>query len=284
VHIAQAALSRQIAELETQMGVQLLYRTARGVRATQAGEILYDEARLLLKRLDELPTLILTEQSSVYGSVRLGLSSAFDPSLATAIVTACREAMPQVVLKLIAAGSSALRSRIEARELDLALVFENPLQLPPLARQSLFRQRLCCLASSNLIPPSNSLSLAEIARLPLIMSSESNPIWAFFAQSLSMAGLEPKIAAVIDDIPSLISAVKAGLGVGILPMSMPPDTGRDNSLRCSPIGPPLYVTASILAASGTRLTRAVDALRALIVTVMRRYVEAGELSGTEWIL
>jgi LysR family nitrogen assimilation transcriptional regulator len=62
VKIAQAALSRQISDLEAQIGVQLLHRTARGVRATRAGEVLYSEAVALLNRLDGIPSLMPTRQ------------------------------------------------------------------------------------------------------------------------------------------------------------------------------------------------------------------------------
>jgi len=58
IHVAQPALSQQIAELETQMGVELLQRSARGVRATRAGEVLYREALAILRQLDQIPSLV----------------------------------------------------------------------------------------------------------------------------------------------------------------------------------------------------------------------------------
>jgi LysR family transcriptional regulator, nitrogen assimilation regulatory protein len=282
VHIAQPALSRQIAELETQIGNQLLHRTARGVRATRAGEILYGEAKLLLKRLDELPSLILAAQGTAVGSVRLGLSSIFDPSLAAAIVDACRAAMPQVALKMIVAESSALRERIEARELDLAIVLEDPMRLPPLARQMLCRLRLHFVASAKLTSLRSSMSLRDIATLPLISLGESDVIWPVFAQTLSMARLAPEAVTEVEDTASLMSAVTAGLGGAILPMLKAPDNGKE-TLMYSLIEPPLFVLANLVAASDAPLTRAGDILRALIVTLVRQSVEAGDLPGAEWI-
>src|ERR1700759_4808119 len=55
VHVAQPALSQQVAELEERLGVALLSRSARGVRPTAAGEILYKEAAGILHQLDQLP-------------------------------------------------------------------------------------------------------------------------------------------------------------------------------------------------------------------------------------
>ena len=55
VHVAQPALSQQIAELEQALGVSLLHRSARGVRATAAGDALYAEAVEILRRIERLP-------------------------------------------------------------------------------------------------------------------------------------------------------------------------------------------------------------------------------------
>jgi LysR family nitrogen assimilation transcriptional regulator len=54
IHVAQPALSQQIAELEEQLGLALLQRSARGVRPTKAGEVLYREAVSILKQVEQL--------------------------------------------------------------------------------------------------------------------------------------------------------------------------------------------------------------------------------------
>src|SRR6478609_11768500 len=54
IHVAQPALSQQIAQLEEQLGVGLLLRSARGVRPTAAGEVLYREASSILRQLEEI--------------------------------------------------------------------------------------------------------------------------------------------------------------------------------------------------------------------------------------
>ena len=59
VHIAQPALSQQIAELEERLGVALLQRSARGVRPTAAGDVLYKEASAILHQPDQLPPRFL---------------------------------------------------------------------------------------------------------------------------------------------------------------------------------------------------------------------------------
>ena len=61
VHVAQPALSQQVAELEERLGVMLLQRSARGVLPTAAGEIFYKEASAILHQLDQLPSVVRSD-------------------------------------------------------------------------------------------------------------------------------------------------------------------------------------------------------------------------------
>jgi LysR family nitrogen assimilation transcriptional regulator len=58
IHVAQPALSQQIAELELKLGTSLLQRSARGVRPTAAGEVLYREASTILRLVEQLPGIV----------------------------------------------------------------------------------------------------------------------------------------------------------------------------------------------------------------------------------
>jgi LysR family nitrogen assimilation transcriptional regulator len=283
IYVAQPALSQQIAELEQQMGVELLLRSARGVRPTRAGEVLYREAGAILRQLDQIPSLIRSSGGAVEGSVSLGIANILGPRLAAVIVGACREALPNVTLKLIAADSANLRDRVEAQELEMAVVFENELLLPALSRQLLFRQRLYCAAHPNLLQPSISVTLPQLAQLPLIMPSRSNITWILFTHALRIAGLSPEVVAEVDDVPSLLAAVRAGLGGAILPTGDLSAVGADDLPRPALIEPPLYITASVVSDSDAPLTRAGEALRTLLTPLMKQHLESERLPGTQWV-
>ena len=75
IHVAQPALSQQIAELEARMGVALLVRSARGVRPTAAGDILYREASAILRDLEQLPGIVRSSGGEAEGAVRVGFAS-----------------------------------------------------------------------------------------------------------------------------------------------------------------------------------------------------------------
>jgi DNA-binding transcriptional LysR family regulator len=75
IHVAQPALSQQIAELEEQLGLALLQRSARGVRPTKAGEVLYREAVSILKQVEQLPGILRSSQGDIEGAISVGMSS-----------------------------------------------------------------------------------------------------------------------------------------------------------------------------------------------------------------
>ena len=283
IHVAQPALSQQIAELEAQIGVELLQRSARGVRATRAGEVLYREALGILRQMDQIPSLVRSDSGGVEGSVSLGIVSVLGPRVATAVVAACREALPKVTLKLVALDSASLRERVETQALDMAIVFESDLLLPALARQPLFRQRLYFIGHPRQGAPSGSFSLAQLAELPLVLPSRPNVVRVLLDDALKSAGLSPTIVAELDDAPSLLAAVRAGLGGVILPTGNLTDIGAGDLSAPALIEPPLYLTASIVSDSDTPLSRAGEALRALLIELVRGHLESERLPGTEWI-
>jgi LysR family nitrogen assimilation transcriptional regulator len=283
IHVAQPALSQQIAELEAQIGVELLQRSARGVRATRAGEVLYREALGILRQMDQIPSLVRSDSGGVEGSVSLGVVSILGPRVALAVVAACREALPKVTLKLVALDSAGLRERVESQALDMAIVFESDLLLPALARQPLFRQRLYFIGHPRQGAPSGSFSLAQLAELPLVLPSRPNVVRVLLDDALKSVGLSPTVVAELDDAASLLAAVRAGLGGVILPTGNLTDIGGGDLSAPALIEPPLYLTASIVSDSDTPLSRAGEALRTLLIELVRGHLERERLPGTEWV-
>ena len=283
IHIAQPALSQQIAELEAQMGVELLQRSARGVKATRAGEILYKEGLLILRQLDQLPALVRSNTGVVEGSVSLGIVRALGPRIAGDIVAACREKLPKVTLKLSAADSTSLRDRVESRSLDMAIVFEAEFLMPALARHPLFRQRVYFLPGEKMVDPATPVSLAQLARLPLVMPSHPNVARALLEHALSGAGLSPMIVAEVDDLATVMASVRSGLGGTIVTTGNLAGVGADDLPLPMLIEPALYVTASIVSDSGTPLSRAGDALRSLLAPLIRNHLQTEAVPGAEWL-
>ena len=163
IHVAQPALSQQIAELELKLGTSLLQRSARGVRPTAAGEVLYREASTILRLVEQLPGMVRSSGGETDGAVSLGMSSTLAATLGGAFFETCKAALPRVTLKLAVIDSESIKARIEAHTLDLAMVFEDEL-VQVFSRKPLFRQRLYLVRRDPLPGKSVSISFECHAR------------------------------------------------------------------------------------------------------------------------
>jgi LysR family transcriptional regulator, nitrogen assimilation regulatory protein len=139
VHVAQPALSQQMADLEERIGVKLLHRTPRGIRPTPAGETFFREASSILHRMEQLPGLLKSAIGETEGTVRIGVVASLAPSLVGRIAEHCKIAIPKVKLAFSDSDSETLCARVQAHTLDLALIYGNEL-VPAIARQP---QRAC---------------------------------------------------------------------------------------------------------------------------------------------
>jgi LysR family transcriptional regulator, nitrogen assimilation regulatory protein len=282
IHVAQPALSQQIAELEEQLGLSLLHRSARGVRPTAAGEVLYREASSILRQMEQLPGIVRSSSGEIDGSVRLGMSSTLAAALAGSFIDSCKTALPKVTLKFAVADSESLKARIEASTLDLALVFEDEL-VARFARLPLFRQRLYVVRRDLLAGKPASISLSEIGKLPLILPSAPNVTRVLLDRAFAAEGIDPNVAVEADVLSSILSAVRTGIGVTILPKGTLDDVFPEDLAPPVPIEPPLYLTASIISSGDYPLTRAGEAVRSLLAQFVCDHLQKTSTPGVEWI-
>src|SRR5271168_348106 len=230
IHVAQPALSQQIAELEQQLGLSLLQRSARGVRPTAAGVVFYREASAILRQMEQLPGIVRSSGGETEGAVSLGMSSTLAASLAGTFIDACKTALPKVTLKFAVADSDALKSRIETHTLDIAVIFEDEL-VASFARKPLFRQRLYLIRRKRHAKKVSSVTLGELANLPLILPSNPNVTRSLLDRAFATAGIEPNVVAEADVLSSILSAVRSGIGDTIIPKGDLADAAGDDLAR-----------------------------------------------------
>lgn len=238
IHIAQPALSQQIAELEQMLGVKLLHRNARGVRPTTAGEVLFAEATSILRQIERIPGAVRSAGGEAQGAVSLGMSSTLASSLAGAFMEASRKALPKVALRFSTDDSMSLRARIQDQTLDLAVVFEDE-QTGSFARSPLFRQRMFLIRRKTGSRPPSSITLDRLAALPLVLPNHPNLVRSILDRIFAEAGIVPNIVAETDVFSGMLSAVQTGMGEAICrreilrtARSTPPSMRWPSSPRC----------------------------------------------------
>jgi LysR family nitrogen assimilation transcriptional regulator len=279
-HVAQPALSQQIADLEALLGVTLLQRSARGVRATAAGERLYAEARAILRRVEHLPEIVRGQGEDIEGSVRIGMSSTLAAVLGGPIMAACRAALPKVQLKVSSAASVQLAACIREQTLDLAVLFEDK-PLCSGVRIPLFRQRLHLVRRASESPGHGTIRFDELAEVPLVLPELPNVTRIALDRAFAQAGLVPHVAAETDLVTGMFAAVQAGVGDAVLPLGAAEQLPGNGTFVSLAIEPAIWLTASLVSSAETPLTAAAEAVRDFIAAFVARQLSEHAVPGAE---
>lgn len=252
--IAQPAISRQIRDLEDELGLALLERSAKAVRLTEAGRVFLDEARAVLQRADAAVAAV----RAVAGGVRGELHVAYAPSLTVQILPRALRSFKAefsgVRVSLHDLSTEEMLAGLRAGTLDLALrVAPTGDKLRGLRFHELARFPLCvAVAPSHPLARRRALTRAQIAAEPLIAYSRADypEYHDSLAQIFAPAGRVPLIAEEHDSVSSLIAAVEAGRGVALIPSTMSCFAGpRLKVLPFTPATAPIVVGAVCRAGS-----------------------------------
>jgi len=218
LHVSQPPLSRQIRDLEDEVGVQLLERTAKSVRLTDAGRAFLEEARAILKHTDEA----VQKARGIAGKQELPVG---DWSLGTGrimptLLRAYQQAMPNVHVKLHDWTIDQNIAGVRDGRLELAILI-RPRKGNPLAElrfEELTTGRVCLAVSCNHpFARRKSVSLDEAAREPFIgLTPEKYPRYpALVAALFASVKDKPRFVEEHDGWAGVYSAVAAGNGVVI---------------------------------------------------------------------
>jgi LysR family nitrogen assimilation transcriptional regulator len=281
VHVAQPALSQQVAELEQRLGVALLQRSARGVRPTAAGDVLYKEASAILHQLDQLPNVVRSSTDEPEGTVKLAFVSSLAPGL-VGFLDECREAFPKVVIRVSDGDSLTLERKIASASVDLAILYEDAFTTA-LMRKPLFRQKLFLVSRQPVADPGNAVSLERVAELPLVLPATTNGRRVLLERVFAEAKLTPNVVLEADSLVSEIWAVRNEVGCTILPVGDLSNFGPNAFAKPTLIEPPIYLTCSIVYSADFPLTNAGEAVRDSLLAFIKRRVSETGMPGAEWI-
>lgn len=209
----QSTVSLQVKRLEDQLGRAVFARTPRSLSLTPAGERLLGPARQLL-RLNDAALAELFEPD-IAGAVRLGVPEDFATAHLPAVLAAFTEAHPLVELEVTCDLTLNLLDQFHGGSFDLVLVKREP--SAPLEGMRVWREPLVWVARDR-------LALADARAVPLVVSPEPCVYRKRAIDALEAIGREWRIAYTSTSLAGSQSAVRAGLGVTVLPREMaPPD-------------------------------------------------------------
>jgi DNA-binding transcriptional LysR family regulator len=283
LHFTQSAVSQQIAALEREAGTTLVERNARGVRLTEAGEVLVRHTDVILARLADAEAELEALSGLRSGRLRLAAFPSAGSSIAPTAIARFRERHPSVELSMIPAEPPEGQEKLRSGEVDIALLIEVPWGEcsvdDTLDRTHLLDDPMyVCLPRDHPRASKARLRMEDLRdEAWLLGTGGACPDASILLRACERAGFEPKIAFRSDDYPAIQGFVAAGLGVALIPELAVTSLREDVVIRSlAPRAPVRRIEAATLA--GGYRSAAAAAMLDILVEVGREASETRELA------
>ena len=286
--LVQSALSQQISRLEGELATRLLQRSSKGVVPTAAGLAFFREAQLTLRHAEQ--AVRAAQQSRLSGTVSVGLASTTAAVLGVPLMRAMRERYPDVRLHLVESMSGHLTGMLNARQLDLAVLFDTGAarrwSVMPLLEEKLYLMRLRAVGETAVSAADASpapIRMAQLQDVPLILPTGAHGLRSTLDAAFARAGIKPHLVAEVDSLTMLMDAVCAGLGCTVQPwaaLGRVQDAAR--RLHWAEIAEaPVRRSNALCSLSDDELSPAALATRVVLAECARGLVRSGVWQGTQ---
>jgi LysR family transcriptional regulator, nitrogen assimilation regulatory protein len=252
--VVQPALSRQVRQLEVELGQSLFDRNGRGVVLTRAGTRLLEHTRGILMQVGRARQELEEQKNGDSGHIVLGLPPSLGRSVTVPLVKAFGRQLPNASLATVEGLSAYMIEWLQVGRVDCALVYNAP-ESPSLDIQPLLDDQLFLIAPLEANPPRKarkSITLAELADYPLIIPSRPHSIRMSVENALAGVDRKIRVAHEIECIPAVIDLVRQGHGFGVLPLNAVRSTPWSDEVLVKPILAPTLKTSLSLAISAQR--------------------------------
>jgi DNA-binding transcriptional LysR family regulator len=216
VNVTQAAISMQIRQLEDEVGLQLFTRTPRRVILTEAGEMLLERARRILREHDAAVAEIAELAGAEYGRLRIGSASAmFATAQLPSILQNLKETFPNAEITVSSGTSQILVDKILHGEVDIAFV-SLPVDNSHVTTELLFSDEIVAIAHpQHALADQKFISAAGLAGEPLILGEKGGNTRRLIDDFFSAANVRPNVVMELSRQEAINQMVENNMGVGI---------------------------------------------------------------------
>jgi DNA-binding transcriptional LysR family regulator len=246
LHVSQPPLSRQIRDLEDELGVALFEHGAKALRLTDAGRVFLTEARAALQRVDDAVQMAKGVANGQRGEIHVG----YAPSLAVEFLPRTlkffQETSPGVRVHLHDLSTQEILHGLRDRKLHVALLVQlSVMAAAGLVFEELQRHAVCvAMHPSHPLARARKVGLEQVAKERLIAFTLADypEHHAWITDLFAPLNRPPQIVEEHDSATSLIAAIEAGRGVALVSQRLDCLAGPRLKVRpLQPAPPPLVI-------------------------------------------
>lgn len=246
LHVSQPGVSRQIRDLEQEIGFPLFERSAQALKLTAAGRIFLDGAKAVLLQAEQAVKQARAAAGGVQGEIHAGYAPSLTVRILPPTLRAFQQRFPRVRVALHDLSTGEMLEQLRSGKLQVAITVRvGPKMMRGLEFSELTRYptRLA-VAPKHPLARAKSVSLDEVTRQPLIIYQRRDypEYYAMIEKIFATVGRQPVIAEEHDGVSGIILAVESGGGAALVPSCLACLVGpRLKLIPFSPAGPEVPV-------------------------------------------
>lgn len=220
LHVAQSAISRQIANLEEELGATLFERVGRNVKLTPIGKIFLEHSLIALKAIDFAAKQVEEYLDPAKGTIKIGFPTSLASYVLPTVISAFKKEYPDVSFHLRQGSYRFLIDAVKNRELNLAFLGPVPTKDESIDTAILFTENVHALLPANHpLAKAEKIHLTDLRNENFVLFPEGYILNKVAVDACRAAGFVPNITSEGEDMDALKGLVAAGVGITLLPES-----------------------------------------------------------------
>ncbi len=223
LHVAQPPISRQIAQLEAELGVQLFARESRGMKLTEAGQALYRQSRSLFLNLRRVEENVRSIGAGEGGRINVGVIYSAMP-YALHYLEAYHARYPKVEFYIRLGSPQDLLNDLDRGKLHVLFLRRSTQESGSLHERILGEDalELIMTAATDPAPELDAVPIERLRGVPMCLL-RSDDLWGYndyLMKECRRSGFEPNVPCQCYDTPMAMQLVRSGFGISFLPHSI----------------------------------------------------------------
>ena len=270
----QSVLSRQIRELEANLGTALFRRTGRGLSVTDAGRRLYDRASHIVSEMGEAEREIRNLGRTRLTQATIAMPTTMGRMIIKPLVAAIFDEFPGIHLRIREGTSGPILDWITARRIDVAILY-NTMSTPPSATETICEETMYLVGPAPAPTLPAVTDVAALENVPLILPGPTEALRILCETSAAQVGIRLNVVIEADTFTAIRQMIDAGYGYSILPFPAVQPEVEEGRYQVSRLQNPRVTRDLVVTTCADRIPAAgLSSLVRMIKTTVRAAVQS----------
>lgn len=272
LHVAQSAVSRQIRQLEEELGVQLFVQKGRNLQITAVGKLFLSRIEAVLTDLERAVNEIHEYLDPEHGEIRVGFPHSLGIYLLPTVIAHFRKSHPGVKFRLRQGTYNSLIRDVTKGEIDLAFISPFPEKHNYVSGELLLREELYAIVpQGHVLSEYQTIRLEQLKGDSFVMFSEEYSLRSIVLDACAKAGFTPRIGFEGEETDTIRGLVAAGMGVSLLPEMALTEISELQPVKVRVMEPQVTRSIGLIHRTGDKLPLVAEVFREFLIDFFIRY-------------